>query len=93
MKTRYVIDDKVYNVESSELIFEGVVRADKVFVPPIDRYSFFNFDGRLYRTKKGNFFMVNEERAIAVEEQAVKYHFKNHDYDMYVKLFGELEEA
>lgn len=93
MKTRYVIDDKVYNVESSELIFEGVVRANKVFVLVLQQERFFNFTGKLYRTKKGNFFMVNEERAIAVEEQAVKYHFKNHDYDMYVKLFGELEEA
>lgn len=73
----YVMDGKMYDTETSEVIL---------------MYNVY-----LYKTKKGNYFMLKElpDKTITnvVSEDTVKKILLDHNYDKYAELFGPLEEA
>lgn len=91
---RYVIDGKMYDTETSEVILRYKTRNLDVFLfsarfTPCDVY--------LYKTKKGNYFTLKvlPDRTITnvVSEDTVKKILLEHNYDKYAELFGPLEEA
>ena len=91
---KYVIDGKMYDTETSEVILIYKIRNLDVFLfsarfTPCDVY--------LYKTKKGNYFTLKvlPDRTITsvVSEDTVKKILLEHNYDKYAELFGPLEEA
>lgn len=91
---RYVMDGKLYDTETSEVILIYKTRNLDVFLfsarfTPCDVY--------LYKTKKGNYFTLKElpDKTImnVVSEEMVKKILLEHNYDKYTELFGPLEEA
>lgn len=91
---KYVIDGKMYDTETSEVILRYKARNLDVFLfsarfTPCDVY--------LYKTKKGNYFTLKvlPDRTITnvVSEDTVKKILLDHNYDKYAELFGPLEEA
>ena len=91
---RYVMDGKMYDTETSEVILRYKTRDLDVFLfsarfTPCDVY--------LYKTKKGNYFTLKvlPDKTITnvVSEETVKKILLEHNYDKYAELFGPLEEA
>ncbi len=89
-----VIDGKLFNLNTSECLGIHDIPCIKSAFEIFNRTILLKFKGELYKSKKGNFFMIGEEkRKITVSEKYIKDYFMNNDYYMYKKLFGELEEA
>lgn len=91
---KYVMDGKLYDTETSEVILRYKTRNLDVFLfsarfTPCDIY--------LYKTKKGNYFTLKvlPDKTITnvVSEETVKKILLDHNYDKYAELFGPLEEA
>ena len=91
---KYVMNGKMYDTETSEVILRYKTRDLDVFLfsarfTPCDVY--------LYKTKKGNYFTLKvlPDKTITnvVSEETVKKILLEHNYDKYAKLFGPLEEA
>lgn len=91
---KYVMDGKLYDTETSEVILRYKTRNLDVFLfsarfTPCDVY--------LYKTKKGNYFTLKvlPDKTITnvVSEDTVKKILLDHNYDKYAELFGPLEEA
>lgn len=79
---KFIIDNKVYDTEKSEKIYE---------------LNFLSNSVKVFMTKKRNFFKVLQTgtappKAISILEDEVK-RFLKADYDTYLKIFGELEEG
>ena len=91
---KYVIDGKLYDTETSDVILIYKIRHLDVFLLNVE---FTPCDVYLYKTKKGNYFILKElpNRTITnvVNEETVKEILLEHDYDKYAELFGPLEEA
>lgn len=88
---KYVVKDKVYDTDKSQLIFEGDNKYKGwIGIQPftIQRYSY------AYITEKGNYFIeIEDGTCLTCDEAYIKSWIKKADYDRYVELFGELEEA
>ena len=91
---KYIMDGKIYDTETSEVILRYKTRNLDVFLfsarfTPCDVY--------LYKTKKGNYFTLKvlPDKTITnvVSEETVKKILLEHNYDKYAELFGPLEEA
>lgn len=91
---KYVMNGKMYDTETSEVILRYKTRDLDVFLfsarfTPCDVY--------LYKTKKGNYFTLKvlPDKTITnvVSEETVKKILLEHNYDKYAELFGPLEEA
>lgn len=91
---RYVMDGKMYDTETSEVILRYKTRDLDVF---LFSARFTACDVYLYKTKKGNYFTLKvlPDRTITnvVSEETVKKILLDHNYDKYAELFGPLEEA
>lgn len=91
---KYVMDGKMYNTETSEVILRYKTRDLDVF---LFSARFTSCDVYLYKTKKGNYFTLKvlPDKTITnvVSEETVKKILLDHNYDKYAELFGPLEEA
>lgn len=91
---RYVMDGKMYDTETSEVILRYKTRDLDVF---LFSARFTSCDAYLYKTKKGNYFTLKvlPDKTITnvVSEETVKKILLDHNYDKYAELFGPLEEA
>ena len=85
---RYVINDLLYDTKR----MQRISHVKKFFME-----SGRDYDCVLYRSKNGRFLIeydVNRERhAQAISEDMARNLLMHQDYDNYVKLYGELEEA
>lgn len=98
---RFVINKKVYDTEKMILI--GQVQKWYKFQLTTMRIAFGENAGRyedckLYRSNKGNYLLThklysNTYEGEAITEEEAKDLLIKWDYENYVKLFGELEEA
>lgn len=91
---KYIMEGKLYDTETSEVILIYKIRNLDVF---LFSARFIPCDVYLYKTKKGNYFILKElpDRTITnvVSEDTVKKILLEHNYDKYAELFGPLEEA
>jgi hypothetical protein len=72
-----VINGKVYDTEKSDIIY----------IDPNKRRTY-------YMTKNGAFFVVYKTGELAVKtEEEIRELLGMYDYDKYVEIFGEPEEA
>ena len=91
---KYVMDGKLYDTETSEVILIYKICNLDVF---LFSAKFTPCDVYLYKTKKGNYFTLKvlPDRTITnvVSEDTVKKILLEYNYDKYAELFGPLEEA
>ena len=91
---KYVMDGKLYNTETCEVILRYKTRELDVFLFSARSTSCHVY---LYKTKKGNYFTLKvlPDKTITnvVSEDTVKKILLDHNYDKYAELFGPLEEA
>lgn len=78
----FLIDGKKYDTKKSELIYKS---------------TWFN-ETSIFRTKKGNYFMVDTIFGMVVEKSVMseceaKEFIKSRDWEQYEKVFGEIEEG
>ena len=98
---RFIINEKVYDTDKMELI--GQVRKwyaanDWFTIRMLGEGYGKHFDCMLYRSQKGNYLLTHESSTDttigeAITESDAKALLRQYDYDAYVKLYGELEEA
>lgn len=94
MKTKFVMNDKVYDIDKSTIIAErAILRVRDFYNFIIERWQSTNDTGTIYQTKKGNYFLVTDTAAYVLTVDQVKDYLKHYNYEKYVELFGELEEA
>lgn len=80
---KYIIDNKVYDTEKSELIGHHCINGTLI---------------SLYRSPKGTFWgictslITGTEIAKIIEDEQMKLILAN-DYERYIKFFGEVEEG
>lgn len=89
----FIINDKIYDTEKMERLSRCDIQCGQehntgtsAFERQIARFS-------LYVSKKGNFLLECEGEAIAISEEEAKRFLQKYDYEVYIRLFGELEEA
>lgn len=86
-----IINNKLYDTEKADLIIEYTTPIESRLLKGL--YS--RYDAKLYKTKKGSWFRVVNTvtpKLEAVNEKEAKEIVKL-DPDLYIKLFGEVEEA
>lgn len=97
---RFIIRNKVYDTNKMELV--GHVRKRYAIQNWLERQIYGDgmsmmYDCELYRSEKGNFLLLRRYGSSvigqAIEETEAKDLLMRHDYDSYVRLYGELEEA
>lgn len=98
---RFIIQDKVYN--TNKMSFIGIVRKRYRFAGIVMKSIYGigsgrEYDCELYKSEKGNFLLVRENDCAqicgeAITEEEAKNLLKSSNYDAYVQLYGELEEA
>lgn len=98
---RFIIKNKVYDTNKMKLV--GHVRKWYEFQGWLQKQMFGDgmgrmYDCELYRSEKGSFLPVYENDRSdtvgqAIDEAEAKALLMSCDYDSYVELFGELEEA
>ena len=91
-----IIDNKLYDTEKAEKIIEfrrSGTRTTEVWGSLMNKP--FLHDVTLYKTAKGNYFEVDEVDKVieVVTEKRVKKLLSDIDPDLYMKLFGEVEEG
>lgn len=91
-----ILDDKLYDTEKADLLytFRRKVQGSPVLWNPGYYYTE-HHDFEMYRTKKNAYFTVDQTDKILTsssEEEAKKI-CRRIDPDMYIELFGEVEEA
>lgn len=81
-----ILNGKLYDTEKSDLIW-------RVSLPTSDiREPFNDFD--IYKTAKGNIFAEHKNGECLINENTLKSILQRPDcVDIYVKVFGEVEEA
>ena len=97
---RFIINDLIYDTEKMEYIAE--VRKWYEYTGILEKRIFGDgvgkkYDCKLYRSKRGNYFIEHERnyRIIgeAITKKEAKELLKCCAYEKYAELFGELEEA
>lgn len=94
-----IIDNKLYDTEKAEKIFNFRQRRKTGNFGDYNFYSWFDVD--IYKTKKNNYFLHgyikdaldNKPFIEKVSEKEVKKIIKELNADKYIELFGEVEEA
>ena len=94
-----IIDNKLYDTEKAEKIFNFRQQRKTGNFGDYNFYSWFNVE--VYKTKKNNYFFYgyikdildNKEFLEVVSEENVKDVMKELDPDKYIILFGDIEEA
>ena len=94
-----IIDNKLYDTEKAEKIFNFRQKRKTGNFGNYNFYSWFNVE--VYKTKKNNYFFYGyikdsldkKEFLEVVSEENVKDVMKELDPDKYIKLFGDIEEA
>ncbi|XZK76732.1 hypothetical protein ACSXCI_15820 (plasmid) [Clostridium perfringens] len=83
---QFIIGDKLFDTDKAELVCEFEV---------FKGYGVRKIEKTLYRTKKGNWFIVDEYSncSIITENKARELLIELNDIENYKKYFGELEEA
>ena len=91
-----IIDNKLYDTEKAEKLIEFKRSGTKT----VECWGAlmnlpYRHDITLYKTAKGNYFEVDEVDNVirVVTEEQVKKLLTNIDPDLYIKLFGEVEEG
>lgn len=91
-----IIDNKLYDTEKAKKVIEFRRSGTKT----VDCWGTlmnlpYRHDITLYKTAKGNYFEVDEDDKViqVVTEERVKKILTDIDPDLYIKLFGEVEEG
>ena len=89
----FIIHEKIYDTEKMEQLSRCDIQCGReyntgtgAFESKIGRVS-------LYVSKKGNYLLECGGEAIAISKKEAKRFLQKYDYEVYKKLFGELEEA
>ena len=97
---RFIINEKVYDTDKMELI--GKVKKWFTASDAVKKWfganTGFTRECELYRSVKGNWLLVygddvNGRTGCAIDESEARTLLMKSDYETYVSLFGELEEA
>ena len=99
MMAKFPINNLMYDTEKMEFIakVEKWYPLERIF--DITQYGMgHRYSCDLYRSEKGRYLLVHEidydrEVAEAITEPEAKQLLLNSNYDAYIRLFGELEEA
>lgn len=96
----FIINNKVY--DTSKMVLIGNVRKwyryrgyllKQIFGEGMGR----TYDCELFRSEKGNWLLMYQGEfgltGEAITEEEAQQLLKKYDYDAYVKIYGELEEA
>ena len=92
---KLIANNKIYDTEKSELLCtfqkQWKIKAFCSVMYPLR-------ETKLYRTTKGAYFLTcredyNRPDIEVIEEAAAKEYLMYNNYDKYVEMFGELEEA
>jgi hypothetical protein len=94
---KFIVKDKVYDTEKAVLLCEGDKQWEEYYIF-FGRNLYPYRPTKLYKTLKGNYFFVFEKdygslHISVCTEQEAKDWLKYKNYDKYVEMFGELEEA
>ena len=92
---KFIVENKLYDTEKAEklCVFQKQWKAATIFGP-----MYPNRETALFKTAKGAYFLTGKhdferyEIEVITEEKA-KYYLMYNAYDLYAKMFGELEEA
>jgi hypothetical protein len=97
---RFIIQSKVYDTDKMQYI--SCVKKWYELEGTLLKQLFgegcgITYDCKLYRSGKGNFLLVHEDGSNILGQSITKKEAKKllmqYDYESYVELFGELEEA
>ena len=100
MMAKFVINNLVYDTEKMEFIAKvkklyPLENAFEIMVYGKNMGRWYPCD--LYQSEKGSYLLVHKDvydcKAEAIDEEEAKKLLLNSNYDVYVHLFGELEEA
>lgn len=91
-----IINNKLYDTEKAEKVIEfrrSGMKTSELWGTTMNLP--YRHDITLYKTAKGNYFEVDEDDKVlrVVSEAQVKELLTNIDPDLYIKLFGEVEEG
>lgn len=94
---RFIVKDKIYDTNKSEFLGEGD-RKYKYHSALLNVEMTMTRNTKLYKTTKGAYFLIHEDvnYQIVIEvisEYEAKKLLMYWNYEKYVELFGELEEA
>ena len=90
-----IINDKMYDTEKAERIYEFRRKVDEGEILNTGLHYTPYHDVVLYKTAKGNWFehdITNDTIAVLTEDKAREI-IRRLAPDIYVKMFGEVEEA
>lgn len=92
---RFVVNNKIYDTEKSELLCTFEKQWE---IKTLCSMMYLSLDTNLYRTVKGAYFLTCREGydrpcIEVIEEDVAKVYLIHNDYDKYIEMFGELEEA
>ena len=92
---RFIVNNKIYDTEKSELLCTFYKRWK---IKTLCSVMYPLRDTKLYRTAKGAYFLIyiKDYDGIGVEvinEDVAKVYLIHNNYDKYIEMFGELEEA
>lgn len=81
-----ILNGKLYDTEKADLIW-------RISLPTNDIHEGFN-EFNIYKTVKGNIFAEHKNGECLVNENTLKSILQRPDcVDIYIKIFGEVEEA
>lgn len=97
---KFIINNLVYDTEKMEFITKvkklyPLENVFEIMVYGKNMGRWYSCD--LYRSEKGRYLLVHKDvydcKAEDIDEEEAKQLLMQHDYDTYVQLFGELDEA
>lgn len=92
---KFIVNNKIYDTDKSELLCNFRMRWEHKTIWG----SFYpTRDTKLYKTAKGAYFLLCKgdydcEHIKVIGEDTAKRFLMNNNYEKYVEMFGELEEA
>ena len=92
---RFIVNNKIYDTEKSELLCTFEKQWE---IKTLCSMMYLSLDTNLYRTVKGAYFLTCREdydRSCieVINEDVAKVYLIHNNYDKYIEMFGELEEA